>query len=70
MNRIIIRRKSGRYFACYEGPHAAIKRKIFGLTDFPTAYLANTPPGYVLKRMRQHENCTVVLSAGLQLEAK
>lgn len=68
MNRIIIRRKLGRYFACFEGPHATRVKNIFGLTDFPTAYLASTPPSYVLNRLQRYENCKVVLSASLQLE--
>lgn len=69
MDRIIIRRKQGRYFACFEGPHATRIKNIFGTTDFPTAFSAGTPPSYVLKRV-QLNNCKVVLSARLQLEAK
>ena len=69
MDRIIVRRKHGRYFACYEGPHAKIAEQIFGCTDFPTAYLANARPEYVLARLQQ-KNCKVVLSAGLQLEVQ
>lgn len=69
MNHIIIRRKHGRYFACYEGPHARTVRNIFGTAEIPTAYLAETSAQYVLKNM-QRSDCRVVLSASLQLEAK
>lgn len=69
MDRIILRRKHGRYFACYEGPHADRIRRIFGIDELPTAYLANAPAQYVLSRM-QKDGCRVVLSASLQLEAK
>lgn len=69
MDRIIIRRKHGRYFACYEGPHAKRMLRIFGVNEFPIAYSADAPAQYVLKNIQHHNGCRVVLSAKLQLEA-